>query len=527
MTEAIYQAYVPGQSNYGAEIAALQAADIAVVFIGGYHTEIALMARAAADRSYAVQLVAAVGLGTEEFGLIAGPAAEGTLFLDVADPRRRPGAAPVVERFRAAGFDPEGYTLYAYGAVQVWAQAAEVAGSLDLQTVITALREHQFDTVLGPIAFDAKGDLIEQNPYVCLAWRHLHAVGARLGHQLGRRHGATSCKKTVELGRREQPEGNATCGRLISSAPGLRWRLLLAFFGISAFAVIAAAAAMYSFAEVGQLLERITQTRVPSALASLELSRQAERVVSAAPALLAATTREQHEEVSQAIDAEVDHLGALLGDLKGSGIGLGALAAVEPAIDGLERNLAALDALVARRLEISERKAELLRKLSGTHIAAQRLVAPGVLVMDSSSPSGAGQKTRRGRRDRGPATRQLADEMTLFMPQQKAQIEISAINDSLTKAADAESAADLPLLAFPLRRSLTTLETLASEFEAKLRPRLMERVEELRGFIDGPESILAAREQELAIVARRRACSPRTPRFRARSVMASTGWWPP
>ena len=74
---------------------------------------------------------------------------------------------------------------------------------------------------------------------------------------------------------------------------GVRGRLLLAFLGISAFAVIAAAAAMYSFAEVGKVLGRITQERVPSALASLELSRQAERIVTAAPAFLAATTRER------------------------------------------------------------------------------------------------------------------------------------------------------------------------------------------------------------------------------------------
>ena len=135
-----------------------------MLFIGGYHTEIALMARAARDRGYPVQLVSGVGLTTEDFGLIAGPAAEGALFLDVADPRRRAEAAPVVERFRASGFEPEGYTLYAYGAVQVWAQAAEKAGSLELEAMIASLREHQFDTVLGPIAFDKKGDLAVQNP---------------------------------------------------------------------------------------------------------------------------------------------------------------------------------------------------------------------------------------------------------------------------------------------------------------------------------------------------------------------------
>ena len=170
LTEEIYHAYVPGGNDYAAEIAELQAAGIAVLYIGGYHTEMALMARLARDRGYLVQLVTGATLASEEFGLIAGPAAEGTLFLDVADPRRRAEAAPVVERFRASGFEPEGYTLYAYGAVQVWAQAAEKAGSLELQAMIASLRQHQFDTVLGPIAFDEKGDLRVQNP-AWYVWR--------------------------------------------------------------------------------------------------------------------------------------------------------------------------------------------------------------------------------------------------------------------------------------------------------------------------------------------------------------------
>ena len=170
LTEAIYQAYVPGRPDYAAEVAALQAADIAVAFIGGYHPEIGLMARLARDRGYPVQLIAGTNLGTEEFGLIAGPAAVGTIFTDHADPRGRAEAAPVVERFRASGFEPEGDTLYAYAAVQVWAQAAEKSGSLELEAMIASLREHQFDTVLGPIDFDEKGDLTVQNP-AWYVWR--------------------------------------------------------------------------------------------------------------------------------------------------------------------------------------------------------------------------------------------------------------------------------------------------------------------------------------------------------------------
>jgi branched-chain amino acid transport system substrate-binding protein len=94
LTEIIYQDYVPGQNNYGAEIDGLRAADIAVAFIGGYHTEIALMARAAGDRGYPIQLVAGLSLATEDFGLIAGPSAEGILFIDNPDgtPKCRSGA---------------------------------------------------------------------------------------------------------------------------------------------------------------------------------------------------------------------------------------------------------------------------------------------------------------------------------------------------------------------------------------------------------------------------------------------------
>ena len=137
------------------------------------------MARAAGERGYHVQLVAGLTLATEEFGLIGGPAAEGTLFVDTPDPRVRPEAAPVVQRFRASGFEPEGNTLLAYGAVQVWAQAVEAAGALNLSAVLAAMHGRLFDTVLGRIGFDQKGDVTLQSPVVHV-W---HAGGARMLEQ--------------------------------------------------------------------------------------------------------------------------------------------------------------------------------------------------------------------------------------------------------------------------------------------------------------------------------------------------------
>ena len=63
-------------------------------------------------------------------------------------------------------YEPDGYTLYAYGAVQAWAQAVEQAGSVELNAVLDALRSGTFDTVLGKIGFDEKGDVTGVSSFV-------------------------------------------------------------------------------------------------------------------------------------------------------------------------------------------------------------------------------------------------------------------------------------------------------------------------------------------------------------------------
>ncbi|MBD9375212.1 branched-chain amino acid ABC transporter substrate-binding protein [Rhizobium sp. ARZ01] len=171
VTEASYLLYEPGKSDYAAEIARLEEAGIDVIYVGGYHTEVALMASAARDRDYSVQFVSGDAMATEELALIAGPAAEGLLFTFTPDARRNPEAAAVVARYRAENYEPYAYTLLTYGAIQVWAQAVAKAGSLDVGGVIDALHKGEFSTVLGPIAFDDKGDLMRQT-WAWYVWKN-------------------------------------------------------------------------------------------------------------------------------------------------------------------------------------------------------------------------------------------------------------------------------------------------------------------------------------------------------------------
>lgn len=70
-----------------------------------------------------------------------------------------PANKDLVAKFKAAGFNPEAYTLYSYTAVQALAAAAKSAGSLEPDAIATALREKgPFTSVLGDISFDEKGD---------------------------------------------------------------------------------------------------------------------------------------------------------------------------------------------------------------------------------------------------------------------------------------------------------------------------------------------------------------------------------
>jgi branched-chain amino acid transport system substrate-binding protein len=170
VSEAHYQQITPGQADYSDVLAQLQARGVEVLFYGGYPAEAALLARQARDRGYPLELIGSDALVTEYFWHVAGPAAIGVRFVSIADPRANPEAATVVETFRAAGYEPEGFTLYSYAAVQVWAQAVEQAGTAAPAAVAEVLRADKFDTVLGRIGFDEQGDVHGYEPFAWYVW---------------------------------------------------------------------------------------------------------------------------------------------------------------------------------------------------------------------------------------------------------------------------------------------------------------------------------------------------------------------
>ncbi|MGN6461798.1 MAG: branched-chain amino acid ABC transporter substrate-binding protein [Pseudolabrys sp.] len=168
--EKLYEAYTQGDKDFNALVSKMKANAIDVVYVGGYHTEAGLILRQMRSQGLNAQMIAGDAIATNEFWSITGDAGKGMMFTFGADPRTRPTAAAVVKRFKDKGIDPEGYTLYTYAALQIWSEAVKKAGTTDAKKVAAAIKAGKWDTVLGPIGYDAKGDITAID-YVFYVWK--------------------------------------------------------------------------------------------------------------------------------------------------------------------------------------------------------------------------------------------------------------------------------------------------------------------------------------------------------------------
>jgi branched-chain amino acid transport system substrate-binding protein len=167
--EAMYEAITAGDKDFTALITKMKQAGVDLIYLGGYHTEAGLITRQAREQGLEAVMMSGDALVTDEYWSITGDTGQGTLMTFSPDPRKNEAAAPVVEEFQAQGYDPEGYTLYTYATIQIWADAVEKAGTTDLDAVLEQLHGNQFETVLGTVGFDDKGDVTGDN-YVLYQW---------------------------------------------------------------------------------------------------------------------------------------------------------------------------------------------------------------------------------------------------------------------------------------------------------------------------------------------------------------------
>ncbi|MBX7146351.1 MAG: branched-chain amino acid ABC transporter substrate-binding protein, partial [Alphaproteobacteria bacterium] len=163
------EAYTSGEKDFSALISKLKEAKIDVIYLGGYHNDAGLIVRQSREQGLQANLVGGDALNSGEFWTISGPAGENTRFSDASSAVNLPAAKEVVEKFRSQQYEPEGYTLSSYAAVQAWAAAVTALNDTDDHKVADYFRSHSIETVMGNLSWDEKGDI--KNPsYAWYIW---------------------------------------------------------------------------------------------------------------------------------------------------------------------------------------------------------------------------------------------------------------------------------------------------------------------------------------------------------------------
>jgi len=172
VTPVIYEGLTRGEKDFSALVTKIRAAGADVVYFGGLHPEAGpLVKQLRTEGLKDVKFMSDDGIVTDELVTTAGGPqyVDGVLMTFGADPRLLPDSKAVVDQFRKSGYEPEGYTLYAYASVQTLATAFNGAKSNKGEDAAKWLKAHPVKTVMGEKTWDAKGDL-KISDYVVYQW---------------------------------------------------------------------------------------------------------------------------------------------------------------------------------------------------------------------------------------------------------------------------------------------------------------------------------------------------------------------
>ena len=282
---------------------------------------------------------------------------------------------------------------------------------------------------------------------------------------------------------------------------GVRARLLLAFFAISAFAILAAVAGNYAFHQVGNRLE-VIDARVPQVVSSMEISRAADRLMASTPALLAATTTQERDEISKRMRPEIDRLTAGLNNIERAEAGGRGATAIRSLVTSLQANLTELEKLVGSRLKSRAHLTSLLQSVFQADQDTRRLFAPWFQVMEMQINRSFEDSGKRGGEQGPPAGQELASLIVRDRSAQTAQRGFSSVIEQLVQTATSGEKLRLPVVGFQISRGLDDLEAKAKDLDPKLRTLFIDQVVRVRALAIGPDAIPTIRGQELDLIGR-------------------------
>jgi signal transduction histidine kinase len=288
----------------------------------------------------------------------------------------------------------------------------------------------------------------------------------------------------------------------ISGRLGVRTSLILAFIGISGFAVLATLAAMYSFQVVQSLFDEITEERVPTALAAQELSSRVGRIIAETPGLLTADTPSERSRFWSRIGAEIETIDELLDGLRNKRFPAGNLNPLNDVLTSLRSNLHALNDLVGERIVLAHTKALLEEEVLKEHEETMTVLGPWIINVsrDVQRLRTAVEDPRRSATGRSTSETQLIGALSLLASLQQILQGITEIHSHLLEAASAEKPERLDLLKLRIQWSMDALGSLAADAGPQPRQLILAEIEYFKRFADGDASMPSLRARELQLI---------------------------
>ena len=272
---------------------------------------------------------------------------------------------------------------------------------------------------------------------------------------------------------------------------GIRGHLFTAFFGISVFAALAAGIALYSFLEIGRALDQIAHRQMPRAIDSMEIARLAQRMVSAAPAMLATSSGAQLDQVHSSIDANGQRIDDRLMRLKAHGDDK-TLSTMEWTHGQLRSNVGELHDIVAHRTRIIDTRLRLQEGLRDAITNVARLLGEEVASLDIRI-----EQLRTGGAD-DQAVNRAKDLRTQI---QAIDRRLASIYGIALEVQLSERARELPPLAIRARFALGSLDAALAGASPRNADRLQPHLVTVRDAVEGTGNIFTLLRQEFGATA--------------------------
>ena len=160
----------PGAANYAEVASGIATSKITAIFLAMGPGDAGRLTSEIRGKGYTGVIMGNDALLNDAYWAKSAEAGEGTLVVFPSDAQTLIFARKLVTALRANNTEAEGATLTAYAAVQVFSAAAKARSVNNGRAMADWLKSGQhIDTVLGNLAFDAKGDLQVQ-PFTWYRW---------------------------------------------------------------------------------------------------------------------------------------------------------------------------------------------------------------------------------------------------------------------------------------------------------------------------------------------------------------------